>query len=69
MTSLRLTMPQSLAPNKQAASTRPRRVLPTCNVIINTRWKNESMKNSDRICVSPMPAHKTSSGMNADAGR
>jgi hypothetical protein len=52
-----------------AASTRSRRVLPTLTAIISTTWKKEPMKITASFCASPMPAHRISSGMKAEAGR
>ena len=52
-----------------AASTRSRRVEPTMTATISTIWKNTPMKITSSFCVSPMPAHRISSGMNAEAGR
>ena len=37
--------------------------------IISTSWKKLPMKITASFCVSPMPAHKISSGMKAEAGR
>ena len=41
----------------------------TLTAIISPSWKKEPMKITASFCASPMPAHRISSGMNADAGR
>src|SRR5262245_19316774 len=67
--STRRTMPVARAPRVYAASTRSRRVAPTMIATISTIWKNEPMKMTISFCASPIPAHRMSSGMNAEAGR
>ncbi len=62
-------MPALLAPSVYAASTRSLRAPPTATATISTIWKNEPMKITSSFWVSPMPAHRISSGMKADAGR
>jgi hypothetical protein len=44
-------------------------VLPTVTAIISTSWKKLPMKITASFCASPMPAHRISSGMKAEAGR
>ena len=57
------------APSVYAASTSSRRVEPTMTATISTIWNTEPMKITASFCVSPTPAHRISSGMNAEAGR
>jgi hypothetical protein len=44
-------------------------VLPTVTLIISTRLKKLPMKITASFCASPIPAHRISSGMKAEAGR
>ena len=67
--STRARMPRSRAPSVSAASTRSRRTLPTVTATIRMIWNTEPMKMTSSFCISPMPAHRISSGMKADAGR
>ena len=36
---------------------------------ISMIWNTEPMKITSSFCASPMPAHRISSGMKAEAGR
>jgi hypothetical protein len=65
----RLTTPDRSAPSVRAASTRSIRVAPTVTATISTIWKKLPMKISDSFCASPIPAHRISKGMKAEAGR